>query len=62
MIEKIKEYKTIAIVIVSCIIAVALAVINGVGEVKQAIEIVETDIVLVDTLTTDSLWKLKIPR
>ena len=50
MIEKIKEYKTIAIVIVGCVVAVVLAVISGIGEVKGAIEIVETDIVLVDSL------------
>ena len=50
MIEKIKEYKTIAIVIVGCVVAVVLAVISGIGEVKGAIEIVEADIVLVDSL------------
>ena len=55
MIEKIKEYKTIAIVIVGCLLAVILAVISGIGEVKEAIEIVENDIVLVDTLVVDSL-------
>ena len=63
MIEKIKEYKTIAIVVVSCVVAVILAVISGIGDVKEVIE-VEAEVIVfdkepvmegVDTLVIDSL-------
>ena len=63
MIEKMKENKAIAIVIIGCIVSVIIAVYSGIEEVKEVIE-VEAEVIVfdkepimegVDTLVIDSL-------